>query len=204
MDDYEDEVQWLSGQGDNKWDPLRATTGAPLTEITVKSCVVPPGLFDVCSPTTSAKEDALRGKWIRVDRDLNKQIGIYYLYIFYRESSLFLGGCWGSSRRSPLSGRLLPGSSAPVITNLTVLQHAPVDNDLSPGYAATESSLPPTMLISILSQRHLGRSLRVAADRCLAAHGSSLPPLQAHAAIRSLGSTQNELQRDGGRTGAYH
>lgn len=84
LDDYEDEVEWSSRRTD-KWDPLSSSLGAPLTEITVKSCVVPPGLFDVCSPTTSAKEDALRGKWVRVDRDLNKQIGLYYLYIFYRE-----------------------------------------------------------------------------------------------------------------------
>lgn len=66
------------------WDPLSDDT-RPITEITVKSCVLPPGLYDVCSPTSSKKEDALRGEWERVDRDANKRIGITYLYFFVRE-----------------------------------------------------------------------------------------------------------------------
>lgn len=88
FDDWDDNDVW-GALGKNDWDPLSTAQVTPITEITVKSCVVPPGLFDVCSPTTSAKEDALRGVWRRVDRDLNKQIGIYYLYVFYRESTLF-------------------------------------------------------------------------------------------------------------------
>jgi len=67
-----------------EWDPLSTDT-RPITEITVKSCVLPPGLYDVCSPTSSKKEDALRGEWERLDRDLNKRIGITYLYLFVRK-----------------------------------------------------------------------------------------------------------------------
>ena len=49
--------------------------------------MLPPGMgFDTCSPASSKKEDAVRGAWKRVERDLNKQIGLYYLYVFYRES----------------------------------------------------------------------------------------------------------------------
>ncbi|KAK4057693.1 Phosphatase dcr2 [Microbotryomycetes sp. JL221] len=93
------------------WSQFSAET-TPLTEITVKSCVLPPGMgFDVCAPTSSKKEDATRGAWKRVERDLNKNVGVLYLYVFYR--------------------RLLPGSNADVITNLTVLTRSPTDDDLS-------------------------------------------------------------------------
>lgn len=65
----------------------------------------------MCSPTSSAKEDATRGKWERIDRDINKRAGIYYLYIYAR--------------------RLLPGSTADVITDLRLLDHRPTTEDLS-------------------------------------------------------------------------
>lgn len=32
------------------WDPLNPDT-TPITEITIKSCVLPPGIYDLCSPT---------------------------------------------------------------------------------------------------------------------------------------------------------
>lgn len=66
-----------------------------------------------------------------MDRDLNKQIGIYYLYVFYRELGSF--SVQTSKLTLPFLGRLLPGSSAPVITNLTILHHAPTSDDLSAG-----------------------------------------------------------------------
>ncbi len=78
------------------WDPLSTDT-RPITEITVKSCVLPPGLYDVCSPTSSKKEDALRGEWERVDRDLNKRIGITYLYLFVRKSRARQSTCVSST-----------------------------------------------------------------------------------------------------------
>ncbi|GAA5834357.1 hypothetical protein JCM9279_004294 [Rhodotorula babjevae] len=92
------------------WDPLEAKT-APFTELQVKTCVLSPGLYDMCSPVSSAKEDAARGKWERIDRDVSKQAGIYYLYVYAR--------------------RLLPGSSADVITDLRLLDHRPDADELT-------------------------------------------------------------------------
>ncbi|KAK4055185.1 Phosphatase dcr2 [Microbotryomycetes sp. JL201] len=111
LDDWDSQDDlWGMPSGD-MWSQLSTET-TPLTEITVKSCVLPPGMgFDTCAPTSSKKEDAVRGAWKRVERDLNKQIGLYYLYVFYR--------------------RLLPGSTADVITNVTVLTHSPSEDDLS-------------------------------------------------------------------------
>ncbi|GAA5913525.1 hypothetical protein JCM8208_000701 [Rhodotorula glutinis] len=92
------------------WDPLEAKT-APFTELQVKTCVLSPGLYDMCSPTSTAKEDAARGKWERIDRDVSKQAGIYYLYVYAR--------------------RLLPGSTADVITDLRLLDHRPDADELT-------------------------------------------------------------------------
>lgn len=60
-DDYEtgdgwlDEPQdWLAALTANKWEP-QANNSRPLTELTVKSCVLPPGLYDLCAPVSSKK-----------------------------------------------------------------------------------------------------------------------------------------------------
>lgn len=74
----------------------------PFTELTLKTCVLSPGLYDVCAPLSNAREDQLRGKWERIDRDVSKKVGIYYLYLYGR--------------------RLLPGSSSDVITSLRISQ----------------------------------------------------------------------------------
>ncbi|KAM0793498.1 hypothetical protein ACM66B_000937 [Microbotryomycetes sp. NB124-2] len=111
LDDWDTQDDLWGMPSADRWSQFSAET-TPLTEITIKSCVLPPGMgFDMCAPTSSKKEDAVRGAWKRVERDINKQIGLVYLYVFYR--------------------RLLPGSTADVITNLTVLTHAPSDDDLS-------------------------------------------------------------------------
>jgi len=81
------------------WDPLRPDS-TPFTELALKTCVLSPGVYDMCSPTASAREDQLRGKWERIDRDISKKVGIYYLYLYGR--------------------RLLPGSSSDVITSLRI------------------------------------------------------------------------------------
>ncbi|BGP44800.1 Phosphatase dcr2 [Rhodotorula kratochvilovae] len=92
------------------WDPLEADS-TPFTELQVKTCVLSPGLYDMCSPTSSAKEDATKGKWERIDRDVSRKAGIKYLYIYAR--------------------RLLPGSNADVITDLRLLDHRPTASELS-------------------------------------------------------------------------
>ncbi|KAK4693519.1 hypothetical protein P7C70_g8909, partial [Phenoliferia sp. Uapishka_3] len=56
-DDWmEEEESWatLLGEGMDKWDPLK-NNSRPLTEITLKSCVLPPGLYDLCAPLSSKK-----------------------------------------------------------------------------------------------------------------------------------------------------
>ncbi|KAM0755762.1 hypothetical protein T439DRAFT_351508 [Meredithblackwellia eburnea MCA 4105] len=103
LDGWDD--PYLEKQEDPRWNPL-VYDKRPITELTIKSCVLPPGIYDMCTP-----EDALRGKWVRVERDLNRNVGMYYLYLFER--------------------RLLPNSKAPVITNLTLLTHSPTSDDLS-------------------------------------------------------------------------
>lgn len=44
----------------------------------------------MCSPASSAKEDATRGEWVRIDRDVNRRVGVYYLYIYARASQAYL------------------------------------------------------------------------------------------------------------------
>lgn len=80
--DYE--TDWSSSWEPEHWDPLRPSL-TPLTELTVLSCYTPPTLFDNCKPRSTIKEDAIRGSWRRVGKDLNKRIGLSYLYLFERE-----------------------------------------------------------------------------------------------------------------------
>lgn len=42
--------------------------------------MMPPELVgDMCAPDTGAERDAIKGKWVRVDRDLNQETGIWNL-----------------------------------------------------------------------------------------------------------------------------
>lgn len=34
---------------------------------------------NLCAPTTTVEQDAIKGNWVRVDRDLNKQAGLWNL-----------------------------------------------------------------------------------------------------------------------------
>ncbi|KAG9125890.1 hypothetical protein FRC07_005748 [Ceratobasidium sp. 392] len=51
--------------------------------ITVKPCLVDPSFTNYCDPRTTKEQDAKYGKWVRVERDINKQASIY---IYYRRS----------------------------------------------------------------------------------------------------------------------
>ncbi|GAA5908254.1 uncharacterized protein JCM6883_004327 [Sporobolomyces salmoneus] len=115
--DEEDESDYWSITSNRKgWDPLRADT-TPFTELALKTCVLSPGLYDLCSPTSTPVEDQKRGKWERIDRDVSKKVGIYYLYLYGR--------------------RLLPGSSSDVITDLAILP----DDKPSSGWVSVPESL---------------------------------------------------------------
>lgn len=115
------------------WNPSDLDS-RPITEITLVSCVLPPSLV-VCFPKATPKEILERGEWIRVERDLNARAGIYYLFLFVREymielSSAQRSGVGTDRAGARASGRLPPGSSAAVVTNLTLLTHSPTITDL--------------------------------------------------------------------------
>jgi hypothetical protein len=86
--EQEDEPLWSDPSDDpnfapslplDNWDPLaRHTTG--LTEITIVPCLFPPWISPrMCSPKTTGEEDKRKGKWVRVERDLNARSGLWYL-----------------------------------------------------------------------------------------------------------------------------
>ncbi|GAA5993597.1 hypothetical protein JCM11641_005129 [Rhodosporidiobolus odoratus] len=99
---------WGFSGASAKWDPLEPNQ-TPFTELQVKTCLLSPGLYDLCSPTSSAREDATRGKWERINKDVSKKNGIKYLFVYGR--------------------RLLPGSTAAVITDIRLLNHTPTVSD---------------------------------------------------------------------------
>ena len=50
-----------------------------MNEITVLKCILPYYMVDLCAPKSKPEEDALKGKWVRVDNDLNLQTGYWSL-----------------------------------------------------------------------------------------------------------------------------
>ncbi|CDZ97861.1 Predicted DNA repair exonuclease SIA1 [Phaffia rhodozyma] len=55
------------------------------------TCIFPPwqGFTDYCAPASTPAQDSRLGKWVRVDKDINKRSGIWYSYIYYRRSRRF-------------------------------------------------------------------------------------------------------------------
>jgi len=95
----------------DNWDPLLPhATG--ISEITVMPCFFPPWIYPrLCSPPTTPEQDKLKGRWVRVERDLNVKSGLWYLV----SSASFPLPCLGSpvdlARKRPLcllSEHLLP------------------------------------------------------------------------------------------------
>jgi hypothetical protein len=52
-----------------------------VSEVAVVSCVIPPSMSfgTMCKPHTTVEHDAIKGKWVRVEGNLNIQSGIYFL-----------------------------------------------------------------------------------------------------------------------------
>lgn len=47
-----------------------------VSEISITRCMVNPGLTgDICAPDTTREQDAIKGKWVRVDRNVNVEAG---------------------------------------------------------------------------------------------------------------------------------
>lgn len=88
------------------WDPF-VLHSRPITEITAKACIWPPSIYDACMPDSSVREDAERGRWMRVEKDLNMRVGIYYLYLFYRRLP------YGSNADTIRDFKLVPVSREP-------------------------------------------------------------------------------------------
>ncbi|TCD62378.1 hypothetical protein EIP91_006960 [Steccherinum ochraceum] len=71
------------------WDPLMPhDTG--FSEIEVTNCWIDPWFApfvtaDFCAPKTTKEEDAIRGKWVLVNRNLNAQ-GLSFLNVYYRRT----------------------------------------------------------------------------------------------------------------------
>ena len=62
--------------------PLLTPT-LPVSEIAITGCMMPPEFVGhMCEPGSSAEKDAIKGKWVRVDRDLNLEAGIWNLVRF--------------------------------------------------------------------------------------------------------------------------
>lgn len=60
--------------------PLSELSVIPtVSEIAVVRCIFELGMIDVCAPSSSTSDDAIKGKWVRVPRDLNLQSGMWHL-----------------------------------------------------------------------------------------------------------------------------
>ncbi|KAI0832144.1 Metallo-dependent phosphatase [Trametes gibbosa] len=72
------------------WDPLmQHDTG--LSEIHITDCLIDPFFVpyvapDICYPPTTKQDDALKGKWVRVERNLKAQLSYKSLNVFYRRT----------------------------------------------------------------------------------------------------------------------
>lgn len=95
-----------TSEPEDYWDPF-VLHSRPMTEVTAKACIWPPSIYDSCMPDSSVREDAERGKWMRIEKDLNMRVGIYYLYLFYRRLP------YGSNADTIRDFKLVPVSKEP-------------------------------------------------------------------------------------------
>ncbi|KAG2346718.1 Metallo-dependent phosphatase [Suillus weaverae] len=96
----DDETDWWEVSSNQPWDTTDDIESYPLdvwapllphdtglSEIAITRCMMPPSLVgDLCAPTTTVEQDAIKGNWVRVDRDLNRQAGLWTLNIYYRRT----------------------------------------------------------------------------------------------------------------------
>jgi hypothetical protein len=50
-----------------------------VSEIAVVRCMFDLTVIDLCTPSSPTSDDAIKGKWVRVPRDLNLQSGMWHL-----------------------------------------------------------------------------------------------------------------------------
>lgn len=58
---------------------VRLLTYPTVSEITIEPCMMGAYMAYLCSPHTTVEEDATKGKWVRVGRNLNFQSGLWGL-----------------------------------------------------------------------------------------------------------------------------
>ncbi|EIN09401.1 Metallo-dependent phosphatase [Punctularia strigosozonata HHB-11173 SS5] len=93
------------------WAPLLPhDTG--LTELSIERCLVPPVMAsgNMCQPPTSPEKDAIKGKWVRVEGNLNAQSGMWYLLLLLpdKQSPPDIDDTWHKVSRSIKDG--VPGA----------------------------------------------------------------------------------------------
>lgn len=50
-----------------------------MTELAIEKCLFPSALSYMCYPKSTPEQDAIKGKWVRVERDVNTMSGLYSL-----------------------------------------------------------------------------------------------------------------------------
>jgi hypothetical protein len=68
----------------------RSTT--TVSEIAVVRCLFDLTMLDMCAPSSSPSENAIKGKWVRVPRDLNFRSGMWHLVRGTRSACCMYGG----------------------------------------------------------------------------------------------------------------
>ncbi|KAF7982612.1 hypothetical protein HWV62_27650 [Athelia sp. TMB] len=57
-----------------------------LSELAIERCMMAAYLSHLCFPKTTSEEDATKGKWVRVNKNINAQSGLWSLILYYRRT----------------------------------------------------------------------------------------------------------------------
>src|ERR1700761_1691643 len=80
--------------------------------------MIPAYLTHVCSPQTTPEEDALKGPWVRVERDLDKNDGMWFLV---RLADTYAMACCDIAIPQNIYYRRSRRLDIPLINNITLL-----------------------------------------------------------------------------------
>jgi hypothetical protein len=58
-----------------------------VSEIAIERCMVGQFMAQLCYPHSTVEQDAIKGKWVRVENDLNMQSGLWHLVRYFPRSS---------------------------------------------------------------------------------------------------------------------
>jgi hypothetical protein len=76
-----------------KYSVILCSLPCVVSEIAIERCMGSSLFASLCFPHTTTEEDAMKGKWVRVERDLNRQLGLWQLVclFFFQPISLLNG-----------------------------------------------------------------------------------------------------------------